>query len=119
MRHIADSIRQSAQETGYGFFPGGDPREFFPDGESCSNEELEAHRVACAEWDAGTGQDIGGPCTVEHVEIERKDGSVLSGPALVTRAHYGIGTYTMSDPDIEKLAQQLDDWMDAAAQAGI
>lgn len=39
------------QDANYGFFCGGDPRDFHPDGESCSGEEIENHRKACALWD--------------------------------------------------------------------
>ena len=38
--------------TGYGAFPGGDPRLFDPDPECSTPEEREAHRVACQEADA-------------------------------------------------------------------
>lgn len=32
----------------YGFYHGQDPRTFSPDGESCTAEEVAAHREACA-----------------------------------------------------------------------
>lgn len=38
-------------ECVYGFFTGGDPRNFFPDAESCLEDELENHRKACELWD--------------------------------------------------------------------
>ena len=35
----------------YGFFHGGDPRKFHPDGESNSPQELADHTAACKLWD--------------------------------------------------------------------
>lgn len=44
--------RTDYSEVGYGAFKGGDPRLFSPDEEVRTPEELEAHRLACAEADA-------------------------------------------------------------------
>lgn len=40
-------------ELGYGFFPGGDPRDFTPDYEMCSPEEIERWKVDVALAEAG------------------------------------------------------------------
>lgn len=54
--YVKDSIDQYKcphphTEGGYGFFHGGDPRNFFPDGECCSPQEIENHKRACELWD--------------------------------------------------------------------
>lgn len=36
---------------GYGYFPGGDPRKFYPDPEMCSKKEIAAHKRACKKAD--------------------------------------------------------------------
>jgi hypothetical protein len=38
------------QESGYGAFKGGDPREFHPDHECCNDDEIARWRKACEEW---------------------------------------------------------------------
>jgi len=54
--YVPDSIDRyrcpyPKQETGYGAFKGGDPNNFFPDAECCTEEERKNHRRACLEWD--------------------------------------------------------------------
>lgn len=44
----------------YGHFLGGDPRQFRPDEECCTPEELVAHKAACEAWDAGNEIDYDG-----------------------------------------------------------
>ncbi len=35
---------------GYGFYRPENPNDFFPDSESCTEKEIEAHRLACENW---------------------------------------------------------------------
>lgn len=42
---------------GYGFYRPENPHHFFPDVESCTPEEIAAHKVACAEWDKTRGTE--------------------------------------------------------------
>lgn len=66
-------------QHGYGFFPGGDPRDFSPDDEN-PEEEKEAHRLACEA--AATGAvDLPGSCRVYE-------------NAIITRSGFGTGIYT-------------------------
>lgn len=46
------ALEEIAQDeaSGYGCYHGGDPRMFHPDSESCTPEELAAHKKACDEW---------------------------------------------------------------------
>ena len=69
------------EEITYGNFPGGDPRNFTPDEESCYPEEIEAWKIACREWDEGRGVDRGPGCQFLG------DGSVVTGTG------FGVGTY--------------------------
>ncbi len=46
----------------YGPFPGGDPREFVPDGDACTPEEVARWAAACAAWDHGAGAPLPPGC---------------------------------------------------------
>lgn len=72
---------------GYGFFPGGDPREFFPEAESCTAAELAAHKEACERWERGETKDEGHSGRL----IELPGG----GAAIACGHRFGIGTYSM------------------------
>ncbi len=98
LRAVADSIRARAEDSAYGAFHGGDPHDFHPDVEVCSAEEIEAHAAACLAWDSGVRAD---------------DEPVCNAGA------FGVGVYTFRDDVIVKLAQELDDWIDRARQAGL
>ncbi len=79
----------------YGFFPGGDPRTFHPDGPECDPEELANHKAACRLWDEAeergeTPRDEPGSC---EWWFDAEGRSV----AHVLRARYGIGTYDFDD----------------------
>lgn len=98
LRGIADRLREESSSILYGFFHGGDPNDFYPDHESCTPEEIEAHAQAVASY--VEGEDLPG------------DRHVLPG-IIVTTARFGIGTYVVRDPTLHALARQLDDWIDA------
>lgn len=64
--------------NGYGFFIGGDPRDFTPDDECCTKEEIDAWREACKKYREG-----------DHVP-----GGVVIGPGFIgCGGRFGIGTY--------------------------
>lgn len=69
-------------EHGYGFFPGGDPRLFSPDGDA-TPEELENHRQACAAWDRG--------------ECRSEPDGTWVGPVHLLRCQFGLGSYEWTD----------------------
>ena len=77
------------ESQGYGSFPGGDPRNFTPDEEENTPEELAAWKAACEAWDRGEGKDTGPQCQTMG------DGSVVTGTG------YGMGTYQWPHPAIE------------------
>lgn len=45
---LSEYIFTSQQEPTYGGFYGGDPRNFYPEAECCSEKELKAHADACS-----------------------------------------------------------------------
>lgn len=74
-------------ETVYGFFHGGDPRDFHPDREECSPDEIENHRLACEVAEAqAEGREL--PCPSGYIYDANGDWI-----AHVLRAPFGIGTY--------------------------
>lgn len=82
-----------AREECYGAFPGGDPREFTPDPECSTEAEREAHRRACAIWDAGAQIGDHRPA---HVWVADEHGNVVGH---VARCVYGCGTYWIDVED--------------------
>lgn len=81
------------QECGYGFFCGGDPRDFHPDHECCDAKEIENHRHACELWDEAEERgETPEPEKCPSGWVYDAEGKPLMH---VLRAPYGIGTYTM------------------------
>jgi len=81
---------EEAEGVSYGGYPGGDPRDFTPDGECCTPEEIAAHKAACEAWERG---DFTEPRHGRHaVEIALKDGTKAVGHGCINP--YGIGVYT-------------------------
>lgn len=107
LRGIAERIRERNGEVMYGYFPGGDPREFHPDEESCSADELEAHKRACQLMEEGRIDAVDG----RHHWPLLKDGEIVGH---VTHARFGIGTYEIKCGEVDKLANDLDEWLDRA-----
>lgn len=88
---------------GYGFYRPENPHDFFPDGDCCSEKEIENHRLACEAWDRGERE---GPV------VAPKGSETLVGEngewlGHVTRAPWGIGSYTARDPQIESVVAKL------------
>lgn len=85
-------------EMGYGFFPGGDPRNFTPDSDS-TEEERANHKRACEAADSGQvhmdsdGQWVGEGDMVAHITI----------------CQFGLGVYTMPDPVAGKFLDKMED----------
>ena len=103
LRGIADRIRHQAELTTYGYPCDEDPRNFHPDAECCSEDELAAHKAACEAWEAGN--KVARPPT--HIPFEG---------GHITQAPWGIGTATFVDQDVLKIAQDLDDVIDRIRQ---
>ena len=89
------------EHTGYGFFPGGDPRRFHPD-DSATPEEIATHKAVCGAWDKGT------------VEMAPQDPDCLhldggSAKAIMTRCQFGLGVYTYDCEDLSCPEGQRDE----------
>lgn len=89
------------EHGGYGFFPGGDPRCFTPDGEGTTDEERAAWEAACKARDADEARSPEPGSCSHHQVVE--DGKVV-GAAIVTRARFGLGCYSFpcSDPSCDE-----------------
>lgn len=75
----------------YGFFSGGDPRKFCPDGESCSEKEIANHSAACKLWDEAEARgETPTPEACPSGWVYNAEGKPLFH---ILRAPYGIGTY--------------------------
>ena len=121
LRAIADRIRGYAEQPTYGAFPGGDPREFCPDEECCTAEEMERYTADCAAWERGEGVDRGGPHLPLGAPSDVAPDVVVSGPegGWQTVHYYGLGTYSYRDEDLMRLAQDLDDVIDRVRAAEV
>jgi hypothetical protein len=72
-------------DTVYGFFPGGDPRDFSPDPECSTDAERALHAEHCAAWDRGERPDV---------KVSGWEGNIH-----VCRSAYGLGTYEVNFDD--------------------
>ena len=97
-------VESAAAETfTYGAFPGGDPRQFTPEPSESTDEEREAHRAACARWDAAATPLDGEPSAHQW-----------EGDRHVAHAKYGHGTYLYRDPHASALLTAIRALLDAA-----
>lgn len=103
LRHIADRIRSHADQSSYGYPVVDDPREFTPDLDVCLESELAAHKAACDAWNAGN-------------QVQRAPTHVPFAGGHLTRAPWGVGVSLLQDPDILRLARDLDDIIDRLRQ---
>lgn len=105
MRHKRKPHRERKRyDSCYGAFPGGDPRQFFPDGDSLP-EEMDAYKLACAAWDAGDMKRI----PSAHMEAMTTEGAVV---LHVTEQRFGLGVYQFRVP-MESRKERLTYWREA------
>ena len=97
LRGLLADVLSHAETCSYGYFHGGDPTTFSPDHESCSAEEIEAHRIACEKWAAGDKTPNPGP----HRPLP--DGS----PGWITVASFGVGMNHYQDEEMTAWADTL------------
>lgn len=98
-----DYLRRCAQsEPTYGYYPGGDPRDFSPDPECCTPEELAAHKEACEAWERGERPQHEAHHHTAHSVGENKVMVVSHAGA------FGIGVYSMRDEEAEDVLEQVD-----------
>lgn len=83
--------------TGYGAFPGGDPRLFDPDPECSTPEEREAHRKACQEADAMEARG-----EVPDWPSAHSFGQVGNFGVHIASSMFGLGTYAYEEAPDER-----------------
>ncbi len=101
----AREILSRNTDARYGHFHGGDPRSFFPDAECCTPEEMEAHRAACEA--ANRGEPSAAVPHRHDIEVLERDGEQVVGVASHPGS-FGLGTTTMSDPEIQQALDKID-----------
>jgi hypothetical protein len=74
--------------NGYGYYRPENPHNFHPDHEMCSEGEIANHKAACAAYNAGNYCDD-------------YDDGWLSPNLHVTKAPWGIGSYSEPIPELE------------------
>ena len=84
-------IEERADCSGYGFYRPANPHDFSPDHESCSPDEIAAHKAACEAFDRGEFSPPLGS------ETYRDDAGNMV--LHILRAPWGIGAYSETDPD--------------------
>ena len=110
--YVQDSINEyrcpvDNRELVYGYFCGGDPREFFPDRESCTSGEIANHKAACELWDdAESKGEVPKPeeCPSGWIYHEQTGERI----AHVLRAPYGIGCYAVEHEQFWEPAGTID-----------
>lgn len=95
LRELWLDIRRASEETGYGFFCGGDPNDFTPDPECSTEEEQARHKAACEAWNAGKGN----PNPAPHC-------ATMNGG--MPPPGFGLGTYVMRDEQAADWAERLE-----------
>ncbi len=100
LRDLLFDIRRQAEDTGYGIFPGGDPRTFTPDPEASTEAERAAWKTDCERVERGKDPLTKTAC--EFIPLG------VSGVAIKSRPGYGLGTYTMDDPQAAEWAERLE-----------
>lgn len=100
LKRILPMVEAQTKQIGYGFFPGGDPREFTPDEECSTPEEQAKWKADCEAY--GKGEIGKQPSTGRgtHDEQGRLTSHLLVGG-------YGLGTYTYEDPEGAALVAEI------------
>ena len=98
LKQVRPIVESRGEECGYGFARPDDPNDFHPDAESCTEQEIAAHKAAC---EAYGKPDYVPPLGSEWIG----DGDTR---LHILRAPWGIGSYTFRDPAIVNLLAQID-----------
>ena len=95
---LLERAREEAAFQSYGYFAGGDPRDFVCDPECSTDDDRAAHASACEAWNRG-----------DAVVCPPSESTTIEGGTIThtTRAGYGLGTQTYRDPLWAALAGRL------------
>jgi hypothetical protein len=91
---LTEISKQTERVSGYGYFLGGDPRDFFPDSESCTPEEIKAHAEAVHKWNLNEANGV------TNEDLPCKSGPMVINDTVVwaTASDFGIGGYDATLP---------------------
>jgi hypothetical protein len=95
-------IEANSDEVGYGFYRPKNPNDFHPDAESCSAEEIAAHKAACEAYDKGEF-------------MPDNDSGWISPTVHILTAPWGIGSYSYRSPDAQEILAKIDAALSARA----
>jgi hypothetical protein len=95
-------LRDFAEADLYGHFYGGDPRDFRPDPDCNTPEELERHRAACEAWNRGERTEVtpAGPILIDRPGLGAQRG--------MTSGDFGLGTTHVRDREITAICDRLE-----------
>jgi len=111
LKRARDLLDVEADGQSYGYFLGGDPRNFTPDHDCSTEAERACHAADCAAWDRGEHASSPNGCEVMTAADAGVDGSrvnPLTGESrtiepgslvLATRCSYGLGVTTWRDEE--------------------
>lgn len=98
-----DYLRQAQNDgTTYGYYPGGDPRDFSPDPECCTEQELAAHKEACEAWERGERPVH----EAHHHKLIKSDGESIVIASYA--GAFGMGVYSIRDEDADDVLDQVE-----------
>ena len=100
LAEVLPLIADQAECVTYGYALPEDPRDFTPDAESCTPEELAAHAAAVEAWDAAGGKP-------EGWDAPPGSGWNEEGTMHSLRAPWGIGAYTYRDSQMCDLRDRI------------
>lgn len=93
---LDEVLSDAAIYQGYGFMRPDDPRDFNPDVECCTPQEIENHRLACEAFERGE--------PLPEQAFTPDAATVVNGAIVhTTGGPWGIGGYTMRDPEMIEL----------------
>lgn len=96
-------------EDEYGYYMGGDPRDFTPDPDCCTAEEIKAHAVACAAANANEPFEA----TPHRHTLSEMD---MGGSAILTfqseRGSFGLGIRRVRNAPVANLRKLIQDALD-------
>ena len=79
------------EEAAYGYFHGGDPRKFCPDGEGNTDDERKAHEEACKAFDDADAKG-------EPLPPMRCASGALPCGVHLLKSQFGLGVYSYPSP---------------------
>lgn len=105
LKKVLPVIEQQSEIPGYGFFTGGDPRDFTPDSDASTAEEQAKWKADCEAYAKG---EIGPQPTGDRW-LTNAAGEVVGHLQL---GGYGLGSYIWRDRDMQSLAAEVREAID-------